>query len=101
MPIVPLPPVTISPSLPALSALHAAKVSHPTFAGFLSEGVVGQLAESLSKSTNAAQRAIKQTTVDSQTTALEVSNAASAIKQGTTILATAIQSYRELMHMQI
>lgn len=101
MPVVPLPPVTSLHLFSTPMSLSATKASNPAFAGFLSEGVVGQIAESLSKSNKAAERALKQTTIDSQTTALEVSNAASAVKQGTTILATAIQSYRELMHMQI
>ncbi|MGL4825629.1 MAG: hypothetical protein ACRC4G_05505 [Alphaproteobacteria bacterium] len=101
--IVPLPPLSKN-SLSISSFTQPKEQSlEPTgtFSDIFFKGTVGEISKSLNNAAKASEMALKQPGVDSLKTALEVLNASTAVRQGTTILSTALQSYREVSHMAV
>jgi flagellar hook-basal body complex protein FliE len=101
--IVPLPPLS-KHSLVISSFTQPKEQSiEPTgtFSDIFFKGTVGEISKSLNSAAKASEMALKQPGVDSLKTALEVLNTSTAVRQGTTILSTALQSYREVSHMAI
>jgi flagellar hook-basal body complex protein FliE len=105
--IIPLPPLSqnklslTQPKSPFPHQQETNPEASVTFSDILFNGPVEELSKSLNRASKASEMGLKQPGVDSLKTALEVLNASTAVRQGTAIFATALQSYREITHMTI